>query len=144
MTYRDSRVRAGGISGRQAAGDGRPSQPRPRKDTPSWQYLAFVFIMSVIITGCDERVVLRGAGADQGLVILLPGIDGRSGYCEAAGRAICGNEQDGLRVELQDWTSPLGAIFNQTAVATTTARSRGPSPNASRHTNASTRIGRCT
>jgi hypothetical protein len=72
-------------------------------------------MLAATTLGCDERVVINADGADRGLVILLPGIDGRSGYSEQACRAIC---SDGLTisVELRDWTSPLGAIFNQTAI----------------------------
>jgi len=78
--------------------------------------LALFCVLVVMPIGCDERVVIKADGADRGLVILMPGIDGRSGYSEAACRALCG---DGFApsVELQDWTSPLGAFFNQAAIA---------------------------
>jgi pimeloyl-ACP methyl ester carboxylesterase len=74
-----------------------------------------VCLLAATTVGCDELVVINADGADRGLVILLPGIDGRSGYSEAACRALC---RDGptLSVELRDWTSPLGAFFNQIAV----------------------------
>ena len=76
---------------------------------------AAVCLLAAATLGCDERVVINADGADRGLVILLPGIDGRSGYSEKACRVLC---RDALAysVELRDWTSPLGAFFNQTAI----------------------------
>jgi pimeloyl-ACP methyl ester carboxylesterase len=76
---------------------------------------AALSILAAAAAGCDERVVINAAGAEHGLVILLPGIDGRSGYSEAACRALCRDGFDEMSVELRDWTSPLGAFFNQTA-----------------------------
>ncbi len=82
----------------------------------SWRAWVAVCLLAAATLGCDERVVINADGADRGLVILLPGIDGRSGYSEEACRALC---RDGraISVELRDWTSPLGAFFNQTAIA---------------------------
>jgi len=81
----------------------------------SWLAWASVCLLAAAALGCDERVVINADGADRGLVIMLPGIDGRSGYSEQACRALC-RDGPAISVELRDWTSPLGAFFNQTAI----------------------------
>jgi len=89
--------------------------PAGRGAASVWVRCIAGFILAATALGCDERVVINAGSGDQGLAILLPGIDGRSGYSEAAARALCRGELNDLTVELQDWTSPLGGIFNQTA-----------------------------
>ncbi len=84
--------------------------------------LVLFCVLVVLPIGCDERVVINADGADRGLVVLMPGIDGRSGYSEAACRALCSDEF-ALSVELRDWTSPLG-LLNQMAVGRNRAVAR--------------------
>lgn len=78
-------------------------------------WLLVACVLATAAAGCDEKVVIHPEGADQGLVIVLPGIDGRSGYSLAACRALCEDVDCPFAVELTDWTSPLGAIHSQTA-----------------------------
>ena len=78
---------------------------------------ALVGVLAVVVLGgCDSRLVLKSEDLDGGLVIMLPGIDGRSFYSEAACRTVCG-EDLGMSVELRDWTAPLGPLYNQTAIS---------------------------
>ena len=72
-------------------------------------------ILVLLLTGCSEQLVLKSEDLDQGLVIVLPGIDGRMPYNEAACRRL---SEDGIAaaVELRDWTAPLGPLYNQSAV----------------------------
>lgn len=65
--------------------------------------------------GCESRLVLNADRAEHGLVIVLPGIDGRMPYNEIAARHLAGGGL-GMAVELRDWTAPLGMLYNQTAV----------------------------
>lgn len=90
--------------------------PKGRGDGVGWGQLVLFCVLVVLPVGCDERVVINADGADRGLVILMPGIDGRSGYSEAACRALC-RDGPALSVELRDWTSPLGGLLNQTDIA---------------------------
>jgi len=73
-------------------------------------------LLVLLLTGCESQLVLRSEDLDRGLVIVLPGIDGRMPYNEAACRSL---SEDGLSatVELRDWTAPLGPLYNQAAVS---------------------------
>jgi pimeloyl-ACP methyl ester carboxylesterase len=51
----------------------------------------------------------------RGLVIVLPGIEGRAAHNERVCRDLC-DENIGLAVELYDWTIPFGLILNQCVV----------------------------
>ena len=72
-------------------------------------------ILVLLLTGCRSQLVLKPEDLEEGLVIVLPGIDGRMPYNEAACRTLC---DDGVAaaVELRDWTAPLGPLYNQSAV----------------------------
>jgi len=72
-------------------------------------------VIVLLLTGCRSQLVLRAEDLDQGLIIVLPGIDGRMPYNEAGCRTL---SDDGIAaaVELHDWTAPLGPLYNQSAV----------------------------
>jgi pimeloyl-ACP methyl ester carboxylesterase len=74
-------------------------------------------IMAVaVLSGCQgRRLLLNEQKLDQGLVIVLPGIDGRAPYNENACKALCEDRLD-MAVELYDWTLPLGLVLNQCAI----------------------------
>jgi pimeloyl-ACP methyl ester carboxylesterase len=73
-------------------------------------------VVLMLLSGCGERQVLMcRQGLDEGLIIVLPGIDGRAPHNEAACRTL-GVESTGMAVELYDWTAPLGPLFNQRAI----------------------------
>lgn len=64
------------------------------------------------LAGCSHSPQVMSGRMDQGLVIVLPGIEGRSGL----NKDICeGLEHGGVKaaVELYDWTTPvLGPLYN--------------------------------
>lgn len=65
--------------------------------------------------GCGAGgIVMNRQHLDNGLVIVLPGIEGRSLSNASICLALCG-EQIPLAVEVYDWTAPLGPLFNQCA-----------------------------
>ena len=66
-----------------------PTGQAGRAEGVAWRAWVAVCLLAAATLGCDERVVINADGADRGLVILLPGIDGRSGYSEEACRALC-------------------------------------------------------
>lgn len=69
-----------------------------------------------VLSGCQgRRLLLNEQKLDQGLVIVLPGIDGWAPYNENACKALCRDRLD-LAVELYDWTLPFGLVLNQCAV----------------------------
>ena len=78
--------------------------------------LAVVVLSAMGSAGCDEHaMVLSPDHLDRGLVIVLPGIDGVAlhnlGLAEALRDAPVP-----AGVEIWIWTSPLGPLFNQTAM----------------------------
>lgn len=88
-----------------------------RTRIPEILYAALVaLLVLMLLSGCGEQQTLMGRrGLDEGLVIVLPGIDGRAPHNEAVCKALC-NGQTPIAVELYDWTAPLGPLFNQRAV----------------------------
>jgi pimeloyl-ACP methyl ester carboxylesterase len=73
-------------------------------------------VVITIFSGCQGRqLMLNEQKLNQGLVIVLPGIDGRAIYNENACKALCKNNFN-MAVELYDWTALLGPIFNQCAI----------------------------
>jgi pimeloyl-ACP methyl ester carboxylesterase len=70
---------------------------------------------AAVLSGCGSHMVLAPENLDQGLVIVLPGIDGGGVYCPAACHALS-KGSIGMAVELYPWTAPLGPLYNQTAV----------------------------
>ncbi len=73
-------------------------------------------VVLMLLTGCGERRFLMGRqGLDEGLIIVLPGIDGRAPHNEAACKALC-NGNTHMAVELYDWTVPLSPWINQCAI----------------------------
>lgn len=68
---------------------------------------------SLPITGCGARISVMNQGdADRGLIVVLPGIDGRAGHNERACEVL-GAGGTGMVVELFDWTLPLCPLTNQ-------------------------------
>jgi len=66
--------------------------------------------------GCDERAISFSTHhADKGLVIVLPGIDGVALHNMGVADALAAGDVPAA-VELWNWTSPLGPLFNQTAM----------------------------
>jgi pimeloyl-ACP methyl ester carboxylesterase len=80
-----------------------------------WAVPCAVAALGVLLGGCDERCTLTAENADRGLVIVLPGIDGGTGYSQATCEAISRNAPP-VAVELYNWTIPFGVLFNQTAI----------------------------
>ncbi len=73
-------------------------------------------VAMAVLSGCQGRqLLLNEQKLDQGLVIVLPGIDGRAPYNENACKALCRDRLD-MAVELYDWTLPFGLILNQCAI----------------------------
>ncbi len=75
--------------------------------------IPFVTAMLICLaTGCNSLQPYRThKRLARGLVIVLPGIEGRGGLNEA----ICHGLNDGgvnWAIELYDWTSPLGLLYN--------------------------------
>jgi len=72
-------------------------------------------VLIALLAGCGRRrVMMDPHRLPSGLVIVLPGIDGRAPHNLAACRALC-TESTGMAVELYDWTAPLGPLYNQRA-----------------------------
>jgi len=75
----------------------------------------WLVLAAAILAGCGGRqVLMNGDDLDRGLLIVLPGIDGRALHNELASRRLS-EAGLGLAVELYDWTAPLGPLFNQCA-----------------------------
>jgi len=86
-----------------------------QRRTRSLCALGLAASLSAVPFGCGPKhLVLNEAGLDRGLVIVLPGIDGRAPHNEGVCRTLC-KGSPGLAAELYDWTAPLGPIFNQCA-----------------------------
>jgi len=74
-------------------------------------------VLLTTVAGCDVRgIVMNRQHLDDGLVIILPGIEGRSLSNGSICQALC-DEQIPLAVQVYDWTVPLGPVFNQCAYA---------------------------
>ena len=70
-------------------------------------------LLGLSVAGCGARISVMNKGdANRGLVIVLPGIDGRAGHNERACKAI-GSSITGMSVELFDWTLPMCPLTNQ-------------------------------
>jgi len=70
----------------------------------------------VFLAGCEPRqAVLNSDDLDKGLILVLPGIDGRTLEDDVAARCLC-TERIGLAVEIYDWTRPFAMLGNQTDV----------------------------
>ncbi|MCE5325024.1 MAG: alpha/beta fold hydrolase [Planctomycetaceae bacterium] len=65
--------------------------------------------------GCEGAIVAGSDHLDNGLVIILPGIDG-GGLRNLAIADALKDQNVPVAVEVFDWTSPLGPLFNQVAV----------------------------
>ncbi len=76
------------------------------------QRISLGFLMLALLTGCTgEQPYMTEHRLRRGLVIVLTGIEGRSVFNEA----ICKGLDDGgvdWGIELRDWTSPLGPLYN--------------------------------
>lgn len=73
-------------------------------------------VLLAFLGGCGgQQAMLNAKDLDNGLIIVLPGIDGRAWHNEAACKVLSDADL-GMAVELYDWTSPLGPLFNQTAM----------------------------
>ena len=73
-------------------------------------------VVLMLLSGCGERrFLMHRQGLDEGLIIVLPGIDGRAPHNEAACKALC-NGRTRMAVELYDWTVPLSPLLNQCAI----------------------------
>jgi pimeloyl-ACP methyl ester carboxylesterase len=69
-----------------------------------------------VLAGCEARLsVVNDGVADGGIVIVLPGIDGRAPHNEAVARAFC-KDDIGMAVEIFDWTVPAAPLINQAAI----------------------------
>lgn len=74
-------------------------------------------VLLTTVAGCGAGgLVMNRQHLDDGLVIVLPGIEGRSLSNASISLALC-DEQIPLAVQVYDWTAPLGPLFNQCAYA---------------------------
>ncbi len=72
-------------------------------------------LLLTTVAGCGAGgLVMNPQHLDDGLVIILPGIEGRSLSNASICQALC-DEQIPLAVQVYDWTAPLGPLFNQCA-----------------------------
>lgn len=72
-------------------------------------------VLLTTVAGCGAGgVVMNPQHLDDGLVIILPGIEGRSLSNASICLSLC-DEQIPLAVQVYDWTAPLGPLFNQCA-----------------------------
>ncbi|HUS90756.1 MAG TPA: alpha/beta hydrolase [Phycisphaerae bacterium] len=77
---------------------------------------ALVVATGLFAAGCDaRRAVLNTDDLDRGLILLLPGIDGRGLGNDIAAHTLC-DEHVGMAVEIYDWTRPFSLLGNQTDV----------------------------
>ncbi|MHC4294423.1 MAG: hypothetical protein ACYSTL_02435 [Planctomycetota bacterium] len=75
------------------------------------KYAPFIFFVLLLLIGCTHQPYRSEERLQRGLVIVLPGIEGRGPINEA----ICKGLDDGgvdWAIELHDWTSPLGLLYN--------------------------------
>lgn len=69
-----------------------------------------------VVAGCQPRqTLLNPRSLGNGLIIVLPGIDGRASHNEAVCEALL-DEGLGMAVLLYDWTVPMNWLYNQCAV----------------------------
>lgn len=91
--------------------DRRPSSPVPGER--GWLTISVVAASAcLLLAGCGAAQPYRTAERlGRGLVIVFPGIEGRSGFNEAICRGL---DRGGVKwaIELHDWTSPLGPLYN--------------------------------
>ncbi|MCK5113975.1 MAG: hypothetical protein KAR11_04360, partial [Phycisphaerae bacterium] len=75
------------------------------------KYLCLLAVMAAMFGGCNSQPFVNPERLERGLVVVLPGIEGR-GILNAA---ICRGLNDGgvsCAIELYDWTSSLGPLYN--------------------------------
>jgi len=73
--------------------------------------LAVVLSVGFMLVGCNRQPYVTPERLDRGLVIVLPGIEGRSPWNEAICRGLDEGGVD-CAIELRDWTSLWGPLFN--------------------------------
>lgn len=83
----------------------------PARSKRGWLVYAFALAACLAVAGCNNQPYMSPDRLNRGLVIVLPGIEGRSGYNEAICRGLDGGGVS-WAIELYDWTSPLGALYN--------------------------------
>ena len=72
-------------------------------------------VLLATVAGCGAGgIVMNRQHLDNGLVIILPGIEGPSLSNASICLSLCG-KQIPLAVQVYDWTVPLGPLFNQCA-----------------------------
>ncbi len=72
--------------------------------------------LMAVAAGCEPRqMLLNPRSLDNGLIIVLPGIDGRASHNEEVSDALC-DRNGQMAVEHYDWTVPLSPLYNQCAV----------------------------
>lgn len=70
----------------------------------------------VVVVGCSPRqMLLNEENLGNGLIIVLPGIDGLAPHNMGIWHAL-GDERLGMAVEHYDWTMPLSPLYNQSAI----------------------------
>jgi len=85
-------------------------------NTKNTMALLTTALLVTFLGGCDLRKMSFNSEQRQnGLVVVFPGIDGRQIHNEELCRGFVASGVN-ADVVLVDWTSPLGAIYNQTAV----------------------------
>lgn len=89
------------------------------------RYMLGCMMAVAVLSGCQGRRLLLNEGKlDQGLVIVLPGIDGLAPYNVNACKALY-EDGLGMAVELYDWTLPFGMILNQCSILTNRLAAEG-------------------
>ncbi len=70
-----------------------------------------LLVLTACLAGCGGQPYVSPERLDEGLVIVLPGIEGRGLLNEAICRGL-DRSTPGYAIELDDWTSSLGPLFN--------------------------------
>ena len=67
--------------------------------------------LGLLSAGCNSQPYRTAERLERGLVIVLPGVEGRGAFNEAICRGL---DAGGVNwaIELYDWTSPLGPLYN--------------------------------
>jgi len=73
--------------------------------------LGLLWATAAVSVGCQHQPFLTPERLARGLVVVLPGVEGRGPLNEAVCRGLNAGGVD-WGIDLQDWTSPLGPLYN--------------------------------
>jgi len=72
---------------------------------------ALIAAAGFLLIGCNSQPYMTDARLEKGLAIVLTGIEGRSGFNEEICRGLDAAGVD-WAIKLEDWTAPLGPLYN--------------------------------